>query len=119
MNTVNIPNDQMIQNDQEPGGMMIEEEKKATNDVNVKIRHNEDIKREVQKALEYNNNAQAAVEIMKKYNLRHLDESSIREWIKTYKYCAKEDVEKAKKKIQIRISSTTNEDVEDHLERKS
>ena len=51
MNTVNIPNDQMIQSDQEPGAMMIEEEKKQTNDVYFRKRQHEDIKREaVQKA---------------------------------------------------------------------
>ena len=122
----NIINDQgpslMIPSDQEPGPVMMEVEANPINPtnpinpVNVRKWHNEDLKKEAVKlALEYNNNAKAAAEVMKKYNLRQLDESSIREWINAHKYCTKEEVEKAKKKVQIRSTQARYKEIEDHL----
>jgi len=83
---------------------------------NRRMKYSDELKKEaVALALKLNNNSKAAEDIKKKYSLQKLDESSIREWIATSKYCKDEEVFKDKRKSQVRDAQAKMPELDDHM----
>ena len=62
----------------------------------------------VNRWLELNNYAKAGVETQTQHSLsKAIDESSVRDWVASLKFCTQEQIEKTQKKKQIRDSNST------------